>query len=179
MTEPHSGGRFRALPGGAEPDLDAATKAVADLLTALGRNLTDEHLAQTPRRVAAAFVEMLTPQPFATTSFPNVHEDPDDNAHDGSGYDGLVLARDIPLQSLCAHHLLPFTERLTTQIATWLEQHLGARGVGVVIEAEHLCMSLRGVRAAGTRTVTSSVHGLLRTDPQTRHEFFSLTLTGR
>ena len=201
---PQSGGRLRVLPRRDKPDLDAATAAVADLLTALGRDLTDEHLAETPRRVAAAFVEMLTPQSFAATTFPNT-----DGGH---GYDGLVLARDIPVQSLCAHHLLPFTgvahvgylpgerilglsklarlvehyardlqvqEPLTTQVAAWLQQNLGARGVGVVIEAEHLCMSLRGVRATGTRTVTSSLHGLLRTDPQTRQEFFSLTLAGR
>ena len=159
----------------------------------------DEHLAGTPRRVADAYAELLTPRQFDLTTFPN-----------DEGYDELVLAKAIPFQSLCQHHLLPFVgrahvgylpagrilglsklarvvelfarrlqvqERLTTQVAGWLEQHLEPRGVGVVLEAEHLCMSLRGVRAGGARTVTSALHGLLRTDPRSRAEFFALTGT--
>lgn len=119
----------------------------------------------------------------------------------------MVLARDIPFQSLCQHHLLPFhgvahvgyvpaerilglsklarvvelfardlqvQERLTTQVAGWLQNHLQPKGVGVVLEAEHLCMSMRGVRSAGARTVTSAVHGLLRSEPRSRQEFFAL-----
>lgn len=78
------------------------------------------------------------------------------------------FARDLQVQ-----------ERLTTQVATWLQDHLDPRGVGVVLEADHLCMSLRGVRASGTRTITSAVHGLLREDARSRHEFFALTGTGR
>ena len=74
-----------------------------------------------------------------------------------------LFARDLQVQ-----------ERLTQQVADWLQQHLTPRGVGVVIEAEHLCMSLRGVRAAGSRTITSAVHGVLRDDPRSRQEFFSL-----
>ena len=122
------------------------------------------------------------------------------------------MARDIPFQSLCQHHLLPFhgvahvgyipaerilglsklarvvelfardlqvKERLTTQVAAWLQDHLEPKGVGVVLEADHLCMSLRGVRATGARTVTSAVHGLLRDDARSRQEFFALTGTGR
>jgi GTP cyclohydrolase I len=65
-------------------------------------------------------------------------------------------------------------ERLTKQVADWLQDHLAPRGVGVVIEAEHLCMSLRGVRAAGSRTVTSALHGVLRDDARSRQEFFAL-----
>jgi len=181
----------------AEIDVPAAQRAVADLLTALGRDPESAHLADTPRRVAHAYAEMLTPREFELTTFPN-----------DEGYDELVLAKDIPVQSLCEHHLLPFTgvahvgylpgdrilglsklarvvelfardfqvqERLTKQVADWLQDHLAPKGVGVVIEAEHQCMSLRGVRAAGSRTVTSSLHGTLRENPSSRQEFFALT----
>jgi GTP cyclohydrolase I len=77
-----------------------------------------------------------------------------------------LFARDLQVQ-----------ERLTQQVADWLQEHLAPRGVGVVIEAEHLCMSLRGVRAAGSRTITSALHGLLRDDARSRTEFFSLART--
>jgi GTP cyclohydrolase IA len=185
------------VAGRAEMDLPAAERAVADLLTALGRDPEGPHLAETPRRVAKAYAEMLTPREFELTTFPN-----------DEGYDELVLAKDIPVQSLCEHHLLPFTgvahvgylpgdrilglsklarvvelfardfqvqERLTKQVADWLQDHLNPKGVGVVIEAEHQCMSLRGVRAAGSRTVTSSLHGVLRENLSSRQEFFALT----
>jgi GTP cyclohydrolase I len=180
-----------------EIDLPAAEQAVADLLVALGRDPQNAHLADTPRRVANAYAEMLTPREFELTTFPN-----------DEGYDELVLAKDIPVQSLCEHHLLPFTgvahvgylpgdrilglsklarvvelfardfqvqERLTKQVADWLQDHLDPKGVGVVIEAEHQCMSLRGVRAIGSRTVTSSLQGILRDNPSSRQEFFALT----
>jgi GTP cyclohydrolase I len=183
--------------GNPEIDLPAAQRAVTDLLIALGRDPHSDHLADTPRRVANAYVEMLTPREFNLTTFPN-----------DEGYDELVLARDIPVQSLCEHHLLPFQgvahvgylpgdrilglsklarvvelfardlqvqERLTKQVADWLQDHLAPKGVGVVIEAEHQCMSLRGVRATGSRTVTSAVHGMLRDNPSSRQEFFALT----
>src|SRR4051795_10644994 len=182
-----------------EIDLPAAERAVADLLTALGRDPRSAHLADTPRRVADAYAEMLTPREFELTTFPN-----------DEGYDELVLAKDIPVQSLCEHHLLPFTgvahvgylpgerilglsklarvvshfsarpqvqERLTTQVAGWLEEQLQPRGVGVVIEAEHTCMTLRGVQARGATTVTSALRGVLREDPRSRQEFFALTGT--
>ncbi len=178
-------------------DLHAAERAVADLLRALGKDPSSEHLGDTPRRVANAYAEMLQPRDFQLTTFPN-----------DEGYDELVLAKSIPVQSLCEHHLLPFRgvahvgylpgerilglsklarvvemfardlqvqERLTKQVADWLQEHLAPKGVGVVIEAEHLCMSLRGVRASGALTVTSSLHGLLREEPKTRQEFFALT----
>ena len=74
-----------------------------------------------------------------------------------------LFARDLQVQ-----------ERLTTQVAGWLQEHLAPKGVGVVIEAEHLCMSLRGVQANGSRTVTSAVHGLIREDARSRQEFFTL-----
>jgi GTP cyclohydrolase I len=178
-------------------DLAAAERAVADLLVALGRDPLGEHLSDTPRRVAAAYAELLTPREFNATTFPN-----------DEGYDELVVARDIPFSSLCEHHLLPFSgvahvgylpgdrivglsklarvvelfardlqvqERLTKQVAGWLQQRLAPKGVGVVLEAEHLCMSLRGVRASGSRTVTSALHGLLRDDPRSRAEFLAVT----
>src|SRR5262245_436423 len=184
----------RPLPRVVDPA--AAERAVGDLLVALGHDPDSEHLAETPRRVAAAFAELLTPRPFNPTTFPN-----------DEGYDELVLARDIPFHSLCEHHLLPFhgtahvgylpgarilglsklarvverfardlqvQERLTQQVANWLRDELQPKGVGVVVEAEHLCMSLRGVRARGARTITSAVHGRLRDDARSRAEFFAL-----
>jgi GTP cyclohydrolase I len=189
----------RALYGVTGPagvDRAAAARAVADLLRALGKDPDAEHLADTPRRVAESYAELLTCPPFNATTFAN-----------DEGYNELVLARDIPVHSLCEHHLLPFSgiahvgylpgerilglsklarvvemfardlqvqERLTQQVANWLQDELSPRGVGVVIEAEHLCMSLRGVRATGSRTVTSALHGLVRDDARTRAEFFSL-----
>ena len=177
----------------------AAEAAVTALLRALGRDPASPHLAETPRRVARSYAELLTGRQFDLTTFPN-----------DEGYDELVIARDIPLQSLCEHHLLPFSgvahigylpgarilglsklarvlelfardlqvqERLTQLVADWLQEHLAPRGVGVVVEAEHLCMSLRGVRATGARTVTSALHGVLRSDARSRAEFFALTGT--
>ena len=188
--------RLRVVQDRWEPDREAAARAVSDLLVALGRDPADVHLADTPRRVGDAYIELLSPPPFNLTTFPN-----------DEGYDELVLARGIPFQSLCQHHLLPFhgvahlgyvpdarilglsklarvvelfardlqvQERLTRQIADWLYENLAAKAVGVVIEADHLCMSLRGVRAAGSRTVTSALHGLLRDDARSRQEFFAL-----
>ncbi len=179
-------------------DLAAAERAARELLIALGADLELDGLRETPRRVAAAYAELLTPEPFNLTTFPNEE-----------GYDELVLVRDIPFQSLCMHHLLPFhgvahvaylpgerilglsklarvvehfsrdlqlQERLTTQVAGWLQDQLRPKGVGVVLEAEHLCMSLRGVQKPGAVTITSALHGLVRDDPRTREEF--LTLTG-
>jgi len=191
------GRRLRIVRSERTVDLAAAEVAVRDLLVALGHDPASEHLTDTPRRVARAYAELLTPRSFDLTTFPNEE-----------GYDELVLARDIPFQSLCQHHLLPFhgvahvgyipagrilglsklarvvelfgrglqvQERLTAQIAAWLEERLEPKGVGVVLEAEHLCMSLRGVKATGSRTVTSALRGLVRDDPRTRTEFFGLT----
>jgi GTP cyclohydrolase IA len=183
-------------PAAAAPDLVRATAAAGELLLALGADLTEEGLRETPRRMASALAEMLTPEPFEATTFPN----------DG-GYDELVVARSIPFHSLCEHHLLPFhgvahvgylpgdriiglsklgrvvdlfarrlqvQERMTVQIADWLAEQLAPKGIGVVLEAEHLCMSLRGVQKPGARTVTSALQGLVRDDPRTRQEFLSL-----
>lgn len=177
-------------------DLEKAERAVADLLCAFGVDLGAESLVETPARVARAYAEFLSPQPFDLTTFPN-----------DEGYDELVVMRDIPFHSLCEHHLLPFVgvahigylpadrilglsklarvvenfsrrlqvqERLTSQVANWLNDQLAPKGVGVVLEAEHQCMLLRGVRATGARTVTSALHGLIRHDERTRTEFLAL-----
>ncbi len=191
---------LHVVSAGGGIDLAGAEQAVRALLAALGEDPDSDHLRDTPRRVALAYEEFLTPQPFVPTTFPN-----------DEGYDELVLARDIPFHSLCEHHLLPFVgvahigylpgdrilglsklarvlelfardlqvqERLTQQVADWLQESLAPRGVGVVIEAEHSCMTLRGVRAPGARTSTSAVHGLLRDDARSRAEFFALTRVG-
>jgi GTP cyclohydrolase I len=176
-------------------DLPAAERAAADLLGALGADVGSEHLSETPRRVAKAYAEMLSPQAFNATTFPN-----DD------GYDELVLVRDIPFQSLCAHHLLPFhgtahvaylpgekvvglsripavvdtlasrpqvQERLTEQIADALEAGLRPRGVLVVLDAEHGCVTARGARQAHSSTVTVASRGALA-DPVARAEIIAL-----
>ena len=188
---------LQVIRGGAQIDLEAAERAVFDLLLALGQDPTAEHTRETPRRVAAAYAELLTPREFTLTTFAN-----------DEGYDELVVARDIPFHSLCEHHMLPFKgvahvgylpgerilglsklarvvelfarglqvqERLTKQVADWLQEALDPKGVGVVLEAEHLCMSLRGVQASGSLTVTSALHGILREDARSRSEFFALT----
>jgi GTP cyclohydrolase I len=178
-------------------DRAAVQRAALELLRAVGADVDVAALEETPRRVADAYAELLTPQPFRATTFPN-----DD------GYDELIVARAIPFHSLCMHHLLPFhgvahvaylpgeriiglsklgrvveffsrdlqiQERLTTQVADWLQRELEPKGVGVVLEAEHLCMSLRGVQKLGAKTVTSALRGLVRDDPRTRQEFLALT----
>jgi GTP cyclohydrolase I len=191
---------LRVAPPPRTVDLVAAERAAADLLHALGIETDTESLRQTPRRMAKAYAELFSTDDFDLTTFPN-------DEH----YDELVLARDIPLRSVCEHHLLPFVgvahvgylpgerilglsklartvghfasrpqvqERLTAQIAGWLDEQLAPKGVGVVIEAEHTCMTLRGVQAVGSRTVTSTLLGTLRSDPRSRQEFFALTGRG-
>jgi len=176
-------------------DLDAAAAAARSFLEALGVACDTPGTLDSPRRMASAYAEMLTPREFELTTFDN-----------DEGYDEMVVVCDIPLQSVCEHHLLPFTgtahvgylpgqrilglskfarvvemfsrrpqvqERLTKQIADWLDSELSPRGVGVVVTAEHSCMSLRGVRAAGATTRTSALTGAMRSDPATRAEFFA------
>ncbi|MET9505521.1 GTP cyclohydrolase I FolE [Streptomyces sp. NPDC006622] len=178
-------------------DLAAAEHAAGQFLRALGISTTSESLRGTPGRMARAYAELFSPRPFELTTFPNDED-----------YDELVLARSIPLRSVCEHHLLPFVgtahvgylpgrrilglsklarvvehfacrpqvqERLTKQVADWLQTHLEPKGVGVVIEAEHTCMTLRGVRATGASTLTSTLLGTLRSDARSRSEFLALT----
>ncbi|WP_049564139.1 GTP cyclohydrolase I FolE [Streptomyces sp. SBT349] len=182
-------------PTAARPD--PTEQAVTALLTSLGVDLSGESLADTPRRVAAAYRELLEPHEFTATTFPN--ED---------GCDELVLVRAIPFHSLCEHHLLPFfgvahvgyvpgkrvlglsklarvvqasarglqvQERMTTRIADWLAGELEPLGAGAVIEAQHTCMSIRGIKAIGSWTTTSALRGVLREDPHRREEFMRRT----
>ena len=158
---------------------EAAREAAADLLRALGADLTHDGVRETPRRMVAAYAELLTPQPFNPTTFPN-----------DEGYDELVVVRAIPFHSLCMHHLLPSTawrNRVPARRAPSASQagprgrallarppasgaphhpdrrlarrRTAPKGVGVVLEAEHLCMSLRGVQKLGAKTVTSALEG--------------------
>ncbi|WP_426595181.1 GTP cyclohydrolase I FolE [Cellulomonas sp. McL0617] len=175
--------------------IDAAEDAARTFLEALGVDCDSPGTQSSPRRMAEAYAEMLTPRPFEMTTFANDEE-----------YDELVVVRSIPVHSICEHHLLPFfgvahvgylpghrilglskfarvvemfarrpqvQERLTRQVADWIDLRLAPRGVGVVIEAEHLCMTLRGVGAAGARTTTSALSGALRDSPATRAEFLA------
>jgi GTP cyclohydrolase I len=181
-----------AVPGA---DAEAAIDHARGFLNALGVRCDTPGTVETPRRMAEAYAALLSSVEFDMTTFPNAE-----------GYDELVIVKDIPVQSVCEHHVLPFTgvahvgylpgdrilglskfarvvemfarrpqvqERLTVEIADWLVDSLAPRGVGVVIEAEHLCMTLRGVQAAGTTTSTSALRGLLRERPQTRAEFLA------
>jgi GTP cyclohydrolase I len=187
---------LHAVQGADGVDLERAEDAARELLLALGEDPERDGLRDTPRRIAKAYAELLSPEPFNPTTFPNEE-----------GYDELVIARGIRFNSLCEHHLLPFggvahvgylpgdriiglsklgrvvdlfarrlqvQERMTSEIAAWIDRHLEPKGVGVVIEAEHLCMSLRGVQKPGTLTATSALRGLVRDDPRTRQEFLAL-----
>jgi GTP cyclohydrolase I len=182
----------------AQPDIDLvrAEAGVHELLTALGVDLTDESLRWTPARVARMYAELLAPSTFDLTTFPN------DGAYDelvivkGIPFSSLCEHHLMPFTGVAHVAYLPgarivglsklarvvemyarrlqVQERMTTQVADWLEANLEPRGVGVVVEAEHLCMTVRGVRTPGARTITSSVRGIVRTDPRTRAEFLAL-----
>src|SRR5215470_2096572 len=173
-------------------DMVAAEQAAADFLAALGVDLDEDGLRDTPGRMARAYAELFEPAPLRLTTFENAE-----------GYDELVIAREIPFRTVCEHHLLPFAgvahvgylpgerilglsklarlvehfaarpqtqERLTKQIADSLAARLQPRGTGVVLEAEHTCMTLRGVRARGSTTITSALLGSLRADARSRAE---------
>ncbi|MGV8850753.1 MAG: GTP cyclohydrolase I [Propionibacteriaceae bacterium] len=185
----------RQMPEQGVRDLDAAADAARLFLDALGVACDTPSMRDSPRRMASAYAEMLTPRAFDLTTFDN-----------DEGYDEMVVVCDIPLQSICEHHLLPFTgtahvgylpgerilglskfarvvemfsrrpqvqERITKQVADWLDAELSPRGVGVVLVAEHSCMSLRGAKVTGAMTRTTSLTGAMRTDPATRAEFFA------
>jgi GTP cyclohydrolase I len=197
MVEALAEWRPRITHERAPVDLARAEAAATDLLVALGLPVDSDDMVETPRRLVHAYAEMLTVPEFDSTTFSNA-----------AGYDEMVLVSDIPVRSLCEHHLLPFTgvahvgylpgdrilglskfartvdfyarrpqtqERLTTEIAEHLQDRLEPEGVGVVIEADHTCMTLRGARASGSRTVTAALRGRVRDDHRTRAEFLSLT----
>ena len=178
-------------------DLGRVEKAVREILIGIGEDPDRDGLRDTPARVARMYGETCGGLHEDATTHLKVTFD--------AGHDEMIMVRDIPIYSLCEHHLVPFfgtahvayipdetgritglskiarladtlarrpqvQERLTTQIADSIESVLGPRGVLVVIEAEHLCMSMRGIRKPGASTVTSAVRGLFRTDPAARAE---------
>lgn len=187
-------------PGDRSIDPERAERAVRELLEALGVDPAAEGLADTPRRVAEAYRELLVPAPFRPTTF----------AAEGS--DQLVMVAGITFGSLCEHHLLPFAgvahvgyvpgeriiglsklarlvafcaaglqvqERVTTRIADRLVEILAPRGVGVVVEATHACMSLRGACQPGATTRTSVLRGVLQDEQGFRQEFLAHTVDRR
>jgi len=174
-------------------------KAVKMILEAVGADLKIKDIAATPRRVAAMYAEILQGQ------FKDASEEIDIILE--QKHDEIILLKNIPLYSLCEHHLIPFIgkahvayipdkritglskiarvvdilakrlqvqERLTTEIAGIIMKKLKPKGVMVVVEAEHLCMLIRGVKKAGASTVTSVVRGVFRTNSKTRQEALSL-----
>lgn len=182
-------------------DLRRAEAAIRELLIAVGEDPDRDGLVRTPRRVAEMYTEIAG----------GLHEDPAEHltVTFEADHDEMVMVKDIPLFSICEHHLVPFVgrahvayvpgedgritglskiarlvdgyarrpqvqERLTTQIADTLDRALRPRGTFVVVEAEHLCMSMRGVRKPGSMTVTSAVRGIFKTNPPTRAEAMSL-----
>jgi GTP cyclohydrolase IA len=193
-TAAHADLRIVSDPGGV--DLEAARLAAADFLAALGVDLSREELAETPARMARAYAELFDVQPFRLTTFPN-DEGYDELVlardipfrtvceHHLLPFSGVAHVGYLPgerilglskLARLVEHFAArPQTqERLTKQIADSLTDNLRPRGAGVVLEAEHSCMTLRGVRARGAITVTSALAGTLRADARSRAEFFSL-----
>ncbi|MEU7802546.1 GTP cyclohydrolase I [Micromonospora arborensis] len=184
------------IPGADVLDAKRVEQATSQLLRVLGVSPDTEVGRNTPRRMADALVQMLTPRSWTFTTFPN-----DEGHHD------LVLTRNIAFTSLCAHHMLPFSghahvglypgdklpglskiartvemfaarlqvqESLGQQIAGFLDERLACVGVGVVLVAEHLCMTRRGVRAAGAATLTVATRGRLQQDSGARAEFLHL-----
>jgi GTP cyclohydrolase I len=196
---------IRALRPARRYDPDGVRRAVLDLLEAIGEDVAREGLRRTPERVAEMYAELFSGLDREPTEVLDVLFD--------EGHDEMIMVRDIVLQSVCEHHLIPFLgqahvayipnkqgcitglskivrlvdllarrpqvqERLTTQIADALEGALAPRGVLVVIEAEHLCMSMRGVRKPGSQTVTSAVRGVFRRSEATRAEAMNLIARG-
>lgn len=181
-------------------DKQRIENAVREILSAIGEDPDREGLQETPKRVANMYAEI----------FAGMEDDPKRHLKifNESNNDEMVVVCDIPMYSMCEHHLLPFVgkahiayipsdgkviglsklarivdsfskkpqlqERLTSQIADFLEENLSPKGIAVVIEAEHLCMTMRGARAAGAKTQTSALRGIMRKDARTRAEAMSL-----
>jgi len=182
-----------------EIDLDVAAKAAEQFLHALNIPTGDETMRDTPRRMAKAYAELFSPRPFRLTTFPN-DGDYDELViardipfrsvceHHLLPFYGRAVVGYLPderilglskLARVVEHFALrpQVQERLTKQVADLLDLELRPKGVGVVLEAEHTCMSLRGVQAIGATTVTSAMLGRLRTDARSRQEF--LAVAGR
>ena len=180
-------------------DVEAAAAAVEDLMRALGMDVEEPSLRRTPSRVANAYAEMLAPREFGLTTFPNEENYDELVVARDIPFTSICEHHLLPFTGTAAVGYLPgnrilglsklarvvelfarrpqVQERLTKQVASWLDDHLNPRGVGVVMTAEHSCMTLRGVRAQGSSTVTSAMLGALRDDSRTRAEFLSLATT--
>lgn len=185
-------------------DKERVKAAVREILFAIGDNPDREGLLETPDRVSRMYEEI----------FAGLHKDPKDDVKifQEGNHEEMVLIKDIPLYSICEHHLLPFVgvahvvyipkkgkvmglskiarivdtlakkpqlqERLTSEIAEVVMDSMNPLGVAVVVEAEHLCMTMRGIKKPGSKTVTSALRGTIKTDPRTRSEVMSL-ITGK
>ena len=186
-------------------DKEKIERAVRDILEAIGEDPDREGLKETPKRVANMYEEILG----------GINQSPEEHLKifNEPGNEEMVIVRDIPLYSVCEHHMLPFVgkahiayipnegriiglsklarivnvyakrlqvqERLTAEVADFLYIKLGAKSVAVIIEAEHLCMTMRGARAAGAKTETSALRGYVRNDAKLRAEVMSLLTGGR
>lgn len=184
-------------------DIPRAEAAVRELLLAIGEDPTTEGLLETPRRVAAAYEEVLAGRGVEPSELLQVGFE--------EGHDEMVILRNVPFFSMCEHHLFPFhgeahvayvprgrvvglsklarlidaaarrlqlQERMTAQIADVLMEELEPDGVGVAVEGEHLCMTMRGIKKPGSRMVTSAMRGTFQTQVETRSEFLSLVRPG-
>lgn len=181
-------------------DKQRIENAVREILLAIGEDPDREGLQETPKRVANMYAEIFSGLENDPKQYLKIFNETDN--------DEMVVVRDIPMYSMCEHHLLPFVgkahiayipcdgkviglsklarivdsfskkpqlqERLTSQIADFLEENLSPKGIAVVVEAEHLCMTMRGARAAGAKTQTSALRGIMRKDARTRAEAMSL-----
>lgn len=196
MTWPDSLPSLRVVQEFNERDLVGAEIAAADFLAALGMQIDSDQMRQTPRRMTHAYAELLTPRGFDLTTFDN------ENytelvmlrrirfhslcQHHALPFVGSADVAYLPGKRLVGLSKLAWVvelfarrpqvqERMTTQIADWLVEHLDPNGVGVRIHAEHLCMSLRGVQATGAIMTTSALRGQLADDPRLRHEWAMVT----
>lgn len=185
-----------------EMDVEKIQQAVRMIIEGIGEDPEREGLRETPQRVARMYQEV----------FAGLHQDPTTHLEKifSEQHEEMVLVRDIPVYSMCEHHLIPFfghahvayiprggnvtglsklarlvegfarrpqlQERLTTQIADSIMQKLSPYGVVVVLEAEHMCMTMRGIKKPGAKTVTSAVRGIFQKNQSSRMEAFSLIL---
>ncbi len=181
-------------------DKDRIKAAIREILLAIGENPDRAGLIETPDRVARMYEEI----------FEGLHKEPIEHVKifEEQNHEEMVLIKDIPLYSVCEHHLLPFMghahvaylprkgrvlglskvarivdtiakkpqlqERLTSEIADIIMEAVNPLGVAVVVEAEHLCMTMRGIKKPGATTLTSALRGLIKSDARTRAEVMSL-----
>jgi GTP cyclohydrolase IA len=181
-------------------DKERVKLAVREILAAIGEDPDRDGLKETPDRVARMYEEI----------FAGLHKDPKDDikVFQEENHEEMVLVKDIPIYSVCEHHLLPFIgvahvvylprkgmilglskiarivdtiakkpqlqERLTSKVADVIMEAINPLGIAVVVEAEHLCMTMRGIKKPGSRTITSALRGTIKTDARTRSEVMSL-----